>query len=93
MRNMSFSHTTEQIRQRTKTETRRLAWAALKPGERFVAVVKARGLKKGEHVERIAVLQCVSNRVQPLYQVTKSACIREGFPKHSPREFVRMFAA
>ena len=32
-RHMSFSMTTEAVRNRTKTVTRRLAWWDLKPGE------------------------------------------------------------
>lgn len=32
-RNMSFSMTTEAVRNRTKTVTRRLGWEFLKPGD------------------------------------------------------------
>lgn len=45
---MSFSHTTDQILNRTKTVTRRLGWENLQPGDRFWAVKKAMGLKRGE---------------------------------------------
>ena len=57
MRNMSFYHTTEQIRNRSKTVTRRLGWAFLKPGDRVRAIVKGRGLKKGQKVEPLAGLE------------------------------------
>jgi hypothetical protein len=50
---MSFAHTTDQIRNRTKTVTRRNGWADLKPGELFWAVEKAMGLKPGEKVKRV----------------------------------------
>lgn len=60
MRNMSFSLTTPQMRDRTKTLTRRLGWYSLKPGDRVQAVVKGMGLKKGEKVERLCVIEVVS---------------------------------
>ena len=88
---MSFSATTEQIRRRTKFETRRLGWAELKPGELFCAIEKGQGLKKGEKVTRIVVLECLDNHPEPVNAIKKRGCRREGFPDHSPREFVRMF--
>ena len=45
-RNMSFAMTTEQIRARTKTVTRRFGWWFLKAGDQVWAVEKAMGLKK-----------------------------------------------
>ena len=38
MRNMSFSMTTEAVRRREKTVTRRLGWWGLKPGDELVSV-------------------------------------------------------
>jgi len=52
---MSFSVTTEQIRARIKTVTRRMGWTFLRPGEQIQVVVKCCGLKKGEKVEPICV--------------------------------------
>lgn len=43
MRNMSFSLTTDQIRGRTKTVTRRLGWRFLQSGDQVQACVKSRG--------------------------------------------------
>ncbi len=91
MRNMSFSKTKEQIRNRTKTETRRLGWADLKPGEQFCAIEKGQGLKKGERVKRLALLECVSNRSEPLCRITQDAVVREGFPDLDPYRFTVMF--
>lgn len=91
MRNMSFSKTTQEIRTFKKDVTRRLGWANLRPGELFAAIVKGQGLKKGEHVERLAVLRCVSNSAERLDAIQKADCRREGFPHLSPGEFVRMF--
>jgi hypothetical protein len=48
MRNISFSITRFQFCDRTKTVTRRLGWAKLKPGDVLMGVEKAMGLKKGE---------------------------------------------
>jgi hypothetical protein len=62
MRMMSFSMTTEAVRNRTKTVTRRLGWWGLKPGTVLQAVEKAQGLKKGEHVKPICVIRVVSVR-------------------------------
>jgi len=90
-RNMSFFLTTEQIRNRTKTVTRRRGWGHLKPGERFWAIVKGQGLKKGEKVERIALLECVRNRPECLDNILPADVVREGFPDMTPGEFVEMF--
>lgn len=59
MRNMSFSLTTRQVLNRSKTVTRRMGWKFLKPGDRIRAVKKAMGLKKGEKVEQLAVIEVV----------------------------------
>lgn len=106
MRNMSFFLTQKQIRARAKTVTRRLGWAKLKPGERFCAIVKGQGLKKGEKVKRLAVLECVSNTPEPLGQIITAPwryvkkslranpeheANREGFPEMTAVEFVLMF--
>lgn len=47
MRIMSFALTEQQLMDGTKTVTRRVGWANLKPGDRLTAVRKAMGLKKG----------------------------------------------
>jgi len=88
---MSFSETTQQVLDRTKTVTRRLGWENLKPGELIQAIEKGQGLKKGEKVRRLCVLRIVSNQRERLDAIRKRDCRLEGFPEHSPREFVRMF--
>jgi hypothetical protein len=62
MRLMSFSLTTPQILARTKTVTRRMGWTFLRPGDLVQAIEKGQGLKKGEHVKRLAVLRIVDVR-------------------------------
>ncbi|HOR98096.1 MAG TPA: ASCH domain-containing protein [Kiritimatiellia bacterium] len=91
MRNMSFSLTTAQVRAQTKDVTRRIGWADLKPGERLMAIEKGQGLKKGEKVRRITVIECVSNRKEMLCAITPHEVLREGFPDMSPADFVEMF--
>ena len=59
-RNMSFMLTTEQIRNRTKTVTRRLGWQFLKTGDVLNACVKCQGLKPGETVERLCQIRVTS---------------------------------
>jgi hypothetical protein len=89
---MSFSATTEQVRNRTKTVTRRQGWLFLNRGDIVQPVVKAQGLKKGERVVKIGgPIRIKSNRRVGLDRITKRDCIKEGFPNHSPREFVRMY--
>ena len=91
MRNMSFSMTTEQIRNRTKTVTRRFGWWFLKPGDRVMAVEKCMGLEKGEKVKRICPIEIISAEPEALMKITKADCIKEGFPKMAPTQFMRMF--
>ena len=90
-RNMSFTMTTEQVRRREKTVTRRIGWAFLKPGDVLCAVEKAQGLKKGEKVKRICKIVVVSTRWEPLDDITKEDCVKEGFPEMAPHEFCAMF--
>jgi hypothetical protein len=90
-RNMSFMLTTEQIKNRTKTVTRRLGWKFLKVGDILNAVEKCQGLKKGEKIKRLCQIRVVNVRGEPLRLITKDDCVKEGFPNMSPWEFVAMF--
>jgi len=89
-RNMSFAMTTDQVRNRTKTVTRRFGWWFLEPGDVVNAVEKAMGLKKGEKVKRLCQIGIVSAWSEPLNAITPDDVIREGFPGMSPDEFVAM---
>ena len=100
MRNISFSMSTEAVRNRTKTVTRRLGWWDLKPGDLLQAVEKCQGLKKGEHVKKLAVIRVVSVTAEPLSALLpchegdrygETELTREGFPELDPFEFVDMF--
>ena len=90
MRNMSFSKTTQQMRARTKTVTRRKTWNNLKSGDRIRAVEKSMGLKKGEKVIPIAEIEIVSVRREPIYAVTYDDIGREGFDGMTHSEFVTL---
>lgn len=83
--------TTQQIRNQTKTVTRRFGWWFLVPGSVVQPVEKAMGLKKGESVIEIGPpIQVVSTRGEPLNAITDEDCILEGFPNLTPSEFVEM---
>jgi len=89
-RNMSFAMTTNQIKKKTKTVTRRFGWNFLKPGTDIWAVEKAMGLKKGEKIKKLCLLRVVSVRKEPLNKITKEDCVKEGFPNFEPAGFVDM---
>lgn len=96
-RNMSFMLTTDQIRNRTKTVTRRLGWQNLKPGEVLNACVKCMGLKRGEKIEKIATIRVVHVQRERLGKMTWNklyGCTEarlEGFPQLNGDQFVALF--
>ena len=94
MRNMSFALTTAQVQDESKTVTRRFGWWFLKPGDMIRPVRKTMGLKKGEKIEPLLpsgrCIKVVSVRSEPLNEITKADCIKEGFPKFSPKDFIDM---
>lgn len=97
MRNISFSLTKEQFRNRTKTVTRRLGWKNLKVGEILCVVEKAQGLKKGEKVVRMGFIRIRHVRRESLYPILDdpgygwSEVMKEGFPNMTPGEFFQFF--
>lgn len=93
MRNLSFALTTRQMRDRTKTVTRRRGtyWArVLKPGDLVCAVEKSQGIKRGGLV-RLGVIRVVSVRHESLGKVTDADTVREGFPGMGCLDFAEMF--
>lgn len=89
-RNISFAMTTQQVRDRTKDVTRRFGWWFLKPGDKLCGVKKAMGLRKGEQIERLCMIEVVSVRSEPLNAITQDDVRREGFPDWTPEQFVQM---
>jgi hypothetical protein len=96
-RNMSFMLTTEQIRNRSKTVTRRRGWLHAKRGDIINACVKCQGIKPGEKIEKICQIRITDVRREPLSRMdgyTKygwQESIKEGFPGLSGHRFVSMF--
>lgn len=100
-RNISFAITTDQIKARSKTVTRRAGWANLKVGDILNGCVKCMGLKPGEKIERLCVIKVTNVRREPLRRMTDDLDygfrettlegFPEGHPKHWPSEFVSMF--
>ena len=98
MRNMSFSMTKEQIRNGTKTVTRRLGWKFLKPGDVVMACEKCQGLKKGEKVKKIGPIRVVSVRREGLSEIINywywvNEAEKEGFPGIGTWAFILLFCA
>lgn len=95
--NMSFSLTTEQYRNRTKTVTRRIGWHNAKVNQVCRAVEKAQGLRKGEHQVQLGFHKWISLRWERLDKMLtdpeygRGEVIKEGFPEMTPAEFVEMF--
>jgi len=98
-RNISFALTTEQIRNQTKTVTRRKGWAFVREGDILNACVKCMGLQPGEKIERLGQIRVTNVRREPLSDLTidlsgnygRDECEKEGFPGMEGREFVAMF--
>lgn len=93
--------TQQQIRERTKTVTRRVGWEKLKAGELLRGVEKGMGLKAGEKVVPLATIRVVSAKREALSALTADVeygfaeCAKEGFGDHPalrwPSAFVEFF--
>jgi len=88
---ISFALTERQIKDRSKTVTRREGWTFLKPGDVLEVVNKKMGLRKGESPERFGMIRVVSVRLEPLDAITPDDVVREGFPGWAPEQFVNYF--
>jgi len=89
-RNISFAMTPQQVEDRTKDVTRRFGWWFLKPGDVLCGVKKSMGLRKGEEIERLCLIEVVSTRAEALCNISQADVIREGFPGWTPDQFVQM---
>ncbi len=95
---MSVSHTTQQVRDRSKTVTRRLGWwkdkngrSLLDPGDTLTLCEKVMGRKKGEPLVRICDVRVVRVTRERLSFINLSDVQREGFGGWLPAEFVAFF--
>ena len=91
MRMISFQKTLPQFMDGSKTVTRRMGWKNLNAGQVLMGVEKAMGLKKGEKVNKLGVIQVVSTRWEPLEDITQEDVVREGFRYWTPEEFIEFF--
>lgn len=90
---MSVSLTEHQVRDRTKTVTRRAGWLMLRPGDQLTLCRKVMGRRHGEPLDRIAAVEVTSVRREPLNAITGADVAAEGFPHMTPAEFVAFFCA
>lgn len=90
---MSFALTTAQVLAGTKTVTRRDGWVFLKPGDQVRAVRKSRGLRPGETIEPLRVIEIAQVTREPLSAITADEVKREGFPDMAREQFIEMFCA
>jgi hypothetical protein len=90
---MAVSLTEDQVRDRTKTVTRRKGWRDLQPGTRLTLCRKVQGRKPGEPLVRIAEVEVISVRREPLDAVTPEEVTAEGFPGWDPGQFVQFFCS
>lgn len=90
-RNMSFMLTTEQIKNRTKTVTRRLNWRFLREGDIVNACERCMGLKKGEKINSLCQIRIKSIGLHPISRIDQDDVIKEGFPEMTPNDFIDMF--
>lgn len=97
-RNISFAYTTAQVRDRTKTVTRRKGWRFLKGGEVLNGCVKCMGLKPGEKIERLCRIEVTDVRIEPLSRMIddpeygKLEAVREGFPDLTGEQFAGLYS-
>ena len=89
---MSVALTAPQVRDRSKTVTRRDGWRFLKPGDRLTLCPKVMGFRRGEHPERIADVEILSVRRERLDAITADDVVAEGL-EMTPAEFVSFFCA
>lgn len=74
---MSVSHTTEAVRRRQKTVTRRLGWRFLKVGDRLTLCEQVMG-RRGAPLVRLAEVEVVSVRREKVLQINDHDILCEG---------------
>lgn len=91
MRRMSFSATIPQMRDQTKTVTRRAlnTWMHLEPGDRLLAIEKGMGLAKGQKQVVIGEIEIVGVVPVRLWSsLDDEEVAAEGFPGMPAQEFL-----
>lgn len=90
---MAVSLTEQQVRDRSKTVTRRTGWKMLKPGDKLTLCRKVMGRRPDEPLDRIVDVEVVSTDRVRLDAITPADVTAEGFPEMTPAEFVKFFCA
>lgn len=90
MRVMSFAATIDEMRDRSKTVTRRNGWRTLKPGDRLLAVTRSRGVRVEDRTV-LGTIEVVSVRREYLSEITRADVAREGFPGQDAAWFINMY--
>lgn len=88
---MAVSLTEQQVRDRTKTVTRRTGWRMLSIGDQLVLCRKVMGRHRGEPLDRIATVEVIALRRERLDAITSADVTAEGFPDMTPAGFVAFF--
>lgn len=88
---MAVSLTEQQVRNRTKTVTRRVGWRMLRVGDQLTLCKKVMGRRRGEPLDRIADVEVTGIRRERLDAITPDDITAEGFPGMTPGEFVAFY--
>lgn len=94
MKRMSFSMTKEQVKNQTKTVTRRNGWLKAKPGDIIQPIEKGMGLKKGEKQVKIGPpIRILHVDREPINHIRywPADLIKEGFDNMSVSDFMVMY--
>lgn len=89
---MSVALTTQAVRDRVKTQTRRDGWLSLKAGDQLALCPKYRGVRRADR-ELLTVVDVLAVRREPLQAISASDVVAEGFPSLTPEQFVEFFCA
>lgn len=87
---MSVALTTQAVRDRIKTQTRRDGWLRLRAGDQLALCPKYRGVRRADR-ELITIVDVVGVRREPLEAISPADVAAEGFPDLTPAEFVEFF--
>lgn len=90
---MAVSLTEAQVRDRTKTVTRRAGWRMLRVGDQLTLCKKVMGRRRGEPLDRIAGVEVTSIRRERLDAITPADVTAEGFPGMTPDKFIAFFCS
>lgn len=95
---ISVALTQQQVRDRTKTVTRRAGWwedkrgrRLLQTGDHLTLCEKVMGRRRGEPLVRITTVEVVDVRRERLQDITTDDVTREGFPGWTRDQFLDFF--